>query len=328
MLNRTHILKIAVLLTGIFCIGMSYAQKPPLQTIILDPGHGGADPGAGGEYSTEAQCALAISFKVRDLLKQEMPEVKVLMTREKDELPGGGHNKDAALKYRSNFANQNNGDLFLCIHLNSTNIRYGKKFEGYRTETYYVTTGRGRKKKKVAKTREVAVYSRYKLPHEDQAHGTQTYIWAADKSTNKVSAVKNTQGSVGGEGEESDSAFQAELNSVEYKIRMGQYTKYFFRKSFNLATFVEEEFGKAGRKSWGVMQRNEKGIWVLQATGMPSILVETGFISDREEEDYLNSEKGQMEVATNVVTAVKRYKEMLEANMKHAVAVPVGGQTQ
>ncbi len=79
-----------------------------------------------------------------------------------------------------------------------------------------------------------------------------------------------------------------------------------------LATFVEEAFIGEGRFSRGVKQRNEKGIWVLQATSMPSILVETGFITYKSDEDYLNSEKGQQEIADNILTAVKRYKEVTE----------------
>ena len=75
---------------------------------------------------------------------------------------------------------------------------------------------------------------------------------------------------------------------------------------------VEEEFVKEGRLSRGVKQRNEKGIWVLQATSMPSILVETGFITHRPDEDYLNSEKGQEEVASNVLEAIKRYRAATE----------------
>ncbi|MEO7310810.1 MAG: N-acetylmuramoyl-L-alanine amidase [Chitinophagaceae bacterium] len=325
MLKRTLIPKIALVMASFCGIAVIHAQRPPLQTIILDPGHGGIDPGAHGEYSTEAQCALAISFKVRDLLAQEMPNVKVLMTREKDELPGGGRSKDAALKYRANFANENKGDLFLCIHLNSANVKYGRRLDGYRTENYFVYTGKGKRKKKIAKTREVPIYTKYRLPHDEQAHGTETYIWAADKTKAKGNAVETTEGSNKEEGLESDSAFDAYLNSVEYKIKMGQYTKVFFAKSKTLATFTEDEFIGVGRHSRGVMQRNEKGIWVLQATGMPSVLVETGFISDREEEDYLNSEKGQMEVAANVVTAVKKYKELLESKIKTPVAIPVGG---
>ncbi len=79
-------------------------------------------------------------------------------------------------------------------------------------------------------------------------------------------------------------------------------------KSYMLATFVEESFIGQGRFSRGVKQRNEKGIWVLQATSMPSILVETGFITYKSDEKYLNSEEGQNEIAENILTAVKKYK--------------------
>ncbi len=71
---------------------------------------------------------------------------------------------------------------------------------------------------------------------------------------------------------------------------------------------MEEAFIGEGRFSRGVKQRNEKGIWVLQATSMPSILVETGFITYKPDEKYLNSEEGQNEIAENILTAVKKYK--------------------
>ncbi|MET0243564.1 MAG: N-acetylmuramoyl-L-alanine amidase, partial [Flavitalea sp.] len=75
--------------------------------------------------------------------------------------------------------------------------------------------------------------------------------------------------------------------------------------------FVEEELVAAGRSSRGVKQRNDKGIWVLQATGMPSILVESGFITNEEEEKLINSEKGQDDVAESIVKALKRYRDAL-----------------
>jgi N-acetylmuramoyl-L-alanine amidase len=99
---------------------------------------------------------------------------------------------------------------------------------------------------------------------------------------------------------------------VEARIRAAQYTKYFFQKSLTLASYVEEEFATIGRYSWGVQQRDWDGIWVLQATQMPSILVETGFIDHPDEEAYLSSEQGQLETARCIVNAVKRYKAMLE----------------
>jgi N-acetylmuramoyl-L-alanine amidase len=67
-----------------------------------------------------------------------------------------------------------------------------------------------------------------------------------------------------------------------------------------------------------VKQRNEKGIWVLQATGMPSILVETGFITNKQEEEYLNSNDGQQEIVGNIMSALHRYKRDLESLNKSA----------
>ena len=61
-----------------------------------------------------------------------------------------------------------------------------------------------------------------------------------------------------------------------------------------------------------VKQRNDKGIWVLQATAMPSILIEIGFISNNEEQTYMLSPEGQKEIVANIFTALKKYKEKLE----------------
>jgi N-acetylmuramoyl-L-alanine amidase len=76
---------------------------------------------------------------------------------------------------------------------------------------------------------------------------------------------------------------------------------------------IENEFSEIGRKSLGVLQRNEKGIWVLQATNMPAVLIETGFITNQDEEDYLNSEKGQNEMAEAITRAVVNYKNLVDA---------------
>jgi N-acetylmuramoyl-L-alanine amidase len=102
------------------------------------------------------------------------------------------------------------------------------------------------------------------------------------------------------------------FDSPDAKILASLRTKKYFDQSLTLATYVEEEFKKLGRTSYGVKQRNNAGIWVLQATNMPSILVETGFICNHDEEDYLNSEKGQNEIGYSVMRAVLRYKQFLE----------------
>jgi N-acetylmuramoyl-L-alanine amidase len=305
---------------GIFLFAGNSAwaqQKPVLGTIIIDPGHGGKDPGAHGQISTEAEVALSISLKLGKVLAEELPESKLIFTRTTDVLPGGATNIHDGLEYRANLANQSKGDLFIAIHCNATGARaggwYAKRVVGHKNKTVYV--GKGSKRRK--KTVRVPIYESYWV--KNNRHGTETYIWAADRTGFKGEAIQETDTQTGENVE--DSTNQLDLNSPEAIIRAQLYEKKFFAKSLLLATLVEEEFEKGGRFSGGVKQRNEKGIWVLQATGMPSILVETGFITQTEEEQYLNSEKGQDEIVAQIVSAIKRYKASLEGG-----AAPVQAQ--
>ena len=103
------------------------------------------------------------------------------------------------------------------------------------------------------------------------------------------------------------------MNSPEAIMRAQLYEQKYFANSALFATLVEDEFTKAGRTSEGVFQRDE-GIRVLQATGMPSVLVEMGFLSNVEEEKYLNSEEGQNEIAHNLLEALRRYQATLEGH--------------
>jgi N-acetylmuramoyl-L-alanine amidase len=88
-------------------------------------------------------------------------------------------------------------------------------------------------------------------------------------------------------------------------------TKQYFKRSATLAGFVQDEFVRVGRVDRDVKQR-PVGIWVLQATAMPSVLVETGFISNPDEEKYLNSTEGQTEIADCIIKALKKYSAWLE----------------
>jgi N-acetylmuramoyl-L-alanine amidase len=101
--------------------------------------------------------------------------------------------------------------------------------------------------------------------------------------------------------------------SAEAIIKARLWSQKFFRGSVRLASMIENEFSAIGRKSLGVLQRNERGIWVLQATNMPAVLIETGFITNSEEEDYLNSDAGQKEMAEAIARAVVNYKSMVDA---------------
>lgn len=267
--------------------------KPLIQTIIIDAGHGGHDAGCRGDYSYEKDICLAIAMKLGKKIEAEFPDIKVLYTRTKDIYP--------EIRQRADFANSNKGDLFISIHVNSGPKIKHTKFLGYKTEVYY--TGKGKKRKK--NTRKVPSYSTYYSPNPSR--GTETFIWAADRTEAKGDFVSERFSE-----EVTTDEFTPDINDPEFKAKSLLWTKRYFDKSLLLASLVEEEFVKSDRASRGVKQRNEKGIWVLQATAMPSILVETGFITHRPDEDYLNSKKGQEEIAENVLEAVKRYRQVTE----------------
>jgi N-acetylmuramoyl-L-alanine amidase len=282
-------------------------QKPALTTIIIDPGHGGKDPGTLGSFSRESKIALAIALKLGKAIQAALPGIKVIFTRTTDVLAGNKSNVRESSYYRADLANQSRGDLFISIHCNALGKKPGgwteRRIVSYKNKTVY--TGKGKKKKK--STVKVPVYKNYYVKNEH--HGTETYVWAADRGVYKGEAINQRQEEGG---EKLDSGITFDLSSPEARIRTQLYEKKYFAKSLLLADMVEDEFAKSGRKSYGVKQRNEEGIWVLQATGMPSILVETGFISNTEEEKYLNSEKGQQAVAAGILRALKRYKAGLE----------------
>ncbi|RZM12496.1 MAG: N-acetylmuramoyl-L-alanine amidase [Pedobacter sp.] len=104
-----------------------------------------------------------------------------------------------------------------------------------------------------------------------------------------------------------------DFNSPEGRQLANIYASRYQLKSDRLATMVNEEVDKTGRAGLGVSQR-QVGIRVLQSTNMPAILIETGFINNPEDERYMNSEKGQQELAEVITKAVLRYREQFDAS--------------
>jgi N-acetylmuramoyl-L-alanine amidase len=291
------------LATFFFLPGSSQTQKKVLRTIIIDPGHGGLDQGAKGAFSTEADVSLEVSLKLGKALEEEFPDTKIIYTRTTDILPGNKTNKTDALRYRADLANSSGGDLFIAVHCNAAPPIRHSSITGYRT----VTT----KKKKKKVTKKVPVYHYWYTPNP--AEGTETYIWALSKSDDKVNSVSKNDDYYG----EIDSTSNLTLpdpSDPAERARMLIYAQNYFLKSLTFADLIEKGFQIQGRTyRGGVKQRNDKGIWVLQATGMPSVLVEIGFITNKEEENYINSDKGQDEIVSNIVSALKDYKQRLES---------------
>lgn len=94
-----------------------------LKTIVIDAGHGGSDAGCLGTNSKEKYITLEVAKKVGELIKNQLPGVKVIYTRETDDV--------VPIHERIAIANNNKADLFISIHLNENS---DKTILG--TETY------------------------------------------------------------------------------------------------------------------------------------------------------------------------------------------------
>lgn len=291
------------------------AQPKKIKTIIIDPGHGGKYTGARGEYegtlgSLEKNIVLAISMKLVADLKKAMPDVNVIPTRTND--------TSMSVHEKAKFANDHHGDLFISIHADAVTLKTHYRITGYRNKTYYTHkyVGKGKSRKKVVTkhTKKEAIKQYYKAP--TSRHGTSTLILVARQSADKVKAMENSDMMFLTEDEDS---VKVDYESPEWKASAMLFSQKYFRRSYQLAKNVQEEIAQSGRNDLGVWQRAE-GLWVLHATQMPAILIETGFIANYDDERFLNSEKGQEEIAALITKAVVKYRDQVEGRAQTTVS--------
>lgn len=255
-------IRIKVLLIAITLLNSSASfltTGARVATIVIDPGHGGRDPGTAGKSTKEKDIALKISLKFGAYIERNMPDVKVIYTRKDD--------RYVALEERPEMANRAKADLFVCIHANS-------------------------------------------LPGAP-AFGTETYVMGLhkDKGNFEVAKRENSVMLFDEDYKERYEGFDPE--SPESYILFTLSQSAYQESSLKFAQKVEAQFKtKAGRYSRGVKQA---GFWVLWKTSMPSVLIETGFLSNIKEENYLASDKGQDVIAAGIYRAFKEYKMEMES---------------
>ncbi len=235
-----------------------HSQTPKVQTIVIDAGHGGHDPGCLGENTQEKEIALRIALKLGDIINIHLPDVKVIYTRKNDTF--------IALMHRSKIANKARADLFISIHCNSS-------------ENIEVT-------------------------------GTETYIMGLN-ATNQNFRLAMRENSVIFQEKDYEKNYEGfdPTSPISY-ILLSNYQQSQQANSLGLASAIESQFTEKYKKtSRGVKQA---GFLVLARTTMPSVLVETGFLSNKKDEEYLKTELGQMEIAVSIYRAFRNYKQTIE----------------
>ncbi|WP_268223739.1 N-acetylmuramoyl-L-alanine amidase [Sinomicrobium oceani] len=149
--------------------------------------------------------------------------------------------------------------------------------------------------------------------HHSNASGSETYVLGlhANRQNFEVAKAENEVIYL----EENHEANYAgyDINSPESVIGLTIMQEEFLGQSIQLAKKLQDNFSvKLKRKNRGVKQA---GFIVLHQTFMPSVLIETGFITNKTEKSYLASTKGKSEVAANIAGAIIEYKKELTSNI-------------
>ena len=256
--KTTAIRSALTILLLLVAFGGAFAQKKQKKsekpfTLVIDPGHGGVDPGALGKSAKEKDINLKVSKLFAEMVEEEYPEVKIIFTRTTDvQIP---------LVKRANIANDANADLFISIHSNASKSRSAKGCETF-------TLGAGSS----AEAKAAAMYENEVILSEDNFE--EIYKGFDPRSSESY---------------------------IIFELMRGQDME----RSAELAQMVQKGMVKNSKLfNRGV---SSAGFLVLHRTVMPKILVELGFISNREEEKFIASKEGQRKLAKGIFEGFKEY---------------------
>jgi N-acetylmuramoyl-L-alanine amidase len=236
-------------------------EKWNFDTIVIDPGHGGKDPGAIGlNKIKEKDINLKVALKLGKLIEEKMKDVKVVYTRSTD--------KFVDLYKRGKLANEQGGKLFISIHCNST-------------------------KKKPTNATGIEVYLL-------RPSRTQEAINIAERENQVIEY-------------EDDPTRYEQLNDENFILVSMAHSSY-MKYSENFADMLNTQFKHNTKlKARGVKQA---GFYVLVGASMPSVLIESGFITNKKDVDYLKSSSGNTQLAEAIFEAIEEYRQYYEKQME------------
>lgn len=179
---------------------------------------------------------------------------------------------DIDLAERHEIANRAKGDIYISVHINST-------------------PGRRRRVKSHGRWR--TVYDK-----ATNANGTECFVLGLSRMSQKDESVGEYSGNLTSE------EGLLDVNDPVTAIILKQYANAFLQSSVDLGMEIQKQFAAQGRLDRGVKQ---KSLEVLAGCVMPGVLVEIGFINNVEEEKYMNTPKGQKEIAEAIYKGIESY---------------------
>lgn len=282
-----HILFMTVLTicTCVHMSGQNAVSELGLNTVVIDPGHGGKDPGALGKTrkTDEKHIVLSVSKKLGDMIKKAYPDVNVVYTRSTDVF--------VELKERANIAKRNKADLFISIHCNSAeNTRaFGASawILGPKSTRNPKNTSNYFEKSQSVAQRENSVMlleDDYKTSYQDfdpesaESVISSNLLWMANYENSLMFAAE----------------YDTYIHDAPYRVS-----------------------GHTGI--------HQDVFYLLWATNMPSALLEIGFISNSADYAVMSTADGQEKIARSIFNAFCNYKTKYDASVNvisEPVAVP------
>jgi N-acetylmuramoyl-L-alanine amidase len=153
------------------------------------------------------------------------------------------------------------------------------------------------------------------------ASGAETFVMGLHKSEESLKTAMRENASIYLEKDHEKNYKGFDPKSPDTYIILSMRENAFLDKSINLAKNVQDQFRtRVGRKDRGVKQA---GYYVISFTNMPSILVELGFLTNPDEEDFLHSDEGKTYMASAIYRAFRDFKEKESPSAKPPVDTPV-----
>ena len=275
--SKLHYISLLTVLVLLLCPFVSGAQNQKkglgLTTVVIDPGHGGKDPGALGQTSatSEKHIVLTVSKLFGEKIKKAYPDVNVVYTRSTDKFIG--------LHDRAMVARNNNADLFISIHCNSS-------------------------ANKSAKGSSVHILGQ----RSERASNTTDYF-----ERNMSVAQRETEVIVMEEGYETRYT-HFDASTPEAYIGYALQWKAHYESSLLFAAEVVDKLmvnPLVPRK----IAIDQDIFQVLVEANMPAVLLELAFISNAAEYKYLASKEGQEAIAERLFQAFKSYKTQYDRSL-------------
>jgi len=232
----------------------SYNQVSKQLIVVIDPGHGGKDPGAVNKTIREKDVVLGIGLKLGKLINENYPDVKVVFTRNTDVF--------VPLIERSRIANKSKADLFISLHAN------------------FCAT--------------------------PSTKGTETFTLGLHRSNDNLEIAKKENSVILLEKDYNTTYEGFDPNLSESYIMFELMQSSYLKQSVSFADEIQQQF--KSRLQSTDRSVKQAGFLVLRQSSMPSVLIETGFLSNPTEANYLNSEDGQRNIALSIAEAFRKFK--------------------